>query len=31
MNKKEGVIFEFEMDFKKSFCCGFNLGNSDII
>ena len=20
MNKKEGIIFEFEMDFKKSFC-----------
>ena len=31
MNKKEGVIFEFEIDFKKSFCCGFNLGNSGII
>ena len=22
---------EFEMAFKKSFCCGFNLSNDDII
>ena len=28
MNNKESVICEFEIDFKKSFCCGFNLGNS---
>ena len=26
MNKKESVICEFEMDFKKYFCC-----NDDII
>ena len=25
INKKERVICEFEMDFKKSFCCGINL------
>ena len=33
MNKKlkETVICEFEMSFKKSFCCGFNLSNDDII
>ena len=33
MNKKlkESVICEFEMGFKKSFCCGFNLSNDDII
>ena len=31
MNKKESVICEFEMNFKKSFCCGFNLSNDDII
>ena len=31
MNKKESVIWEFEMDFKKSFCCNFNLSNDDII
>ena len=31
MNKKESVIWEFEMDFKKSFCCSFNLSNDDII
>ena len=31
MNKKENVICEFGMDFKKSFCCGFNLSNNDII
>ena len=31
MNKKESVIFEFEMDFKKSFCCSFNLSNDDVI
>ena len=31
MNKEESVICEFELDFKKSFCCGFNLGNNDII
>ena len=30
MNKKEGIIGEFEMDFKKSFCCGFNLNNDEI-
>ena len=23
MNKKESVIYEFEMAIKKSFCCGF--------
>ena len=31
MKKKESVIYEFEMDFKKSFCCCFNLSNDDII
>ena len=31
MNRKESVICEFEMDFKKSFCCTFNLSNDDII
>ena len=31
MNKKESVIYEFEMDFKKSFCCFFNLCSDDII
>ena len=32
MNKKESVMCEeFEMDFKKSFCCGFSLSNDDII
>ena len=31
MNKKESVICEFEMDFKKSLCYGFNLSNDDII
>ena len=32
MNKKESVMCEFEMDFKKSFCSrGFNLSNDDII
>ena len=31
MNKKESVIYEFEMDFKKSFCCCFNLSSDDII
>ena len=31
MNKEKSVICEFEMDFKKSFCCGFNLSNDDII
>ena len=31
MNKKESVIWEFEIDFKKSFCCSFNLSNDDII
>ena len=25
------ALGEFEMDFKKSFCCGFNLSNDDII
>ena len=30
INKKESVTGEFEMDFKKSFCCGFNLSNDDI-
>ena len=29
-SKKESVIREFEEDFKKSFCCAFNLGNDDI-
>ena len=31
MNKKESVIYEFEMDIKKSFCCGFILSNDDKI
>ena len=31
MNKKESVICEFEMDFKKSLYYGFNLSNDDII
>ena len=31
MNKKESVICEFETDLKKTFCCGFNLSNDDII
>ena len=41
MNKEESVMCEFkspsvalgdlEMDFKKSFCCGFNLSNDNII
>ena len=31
MNKKESVISEFEMDFKKSLCYSFNLSNDDII
>ena len=31
MNKKESVICEFEMDFKKSLCYGFNLSNDDTI
>ena len=31
IHKKESVIWEFEMDFKNSFCCGFNLNNDDII
>ena len=31
MNKKESVIREFEMNFKKSFCFGFNLRYGDII
>ena len=31
MNKKESVIYEFEMSIKKSFCCGFNLSNDRII
>ena len=31
MNKKESIICEFEMGFKKSFSCGFNLNNDDII
>ena len=31
MNKKESVMCEFEMDFKKSFRCGFNVSNDDII
>ena len=31
LNKKESVIYEFEMDFKKSFCCSFNFSNDDII
>ena len=31
MNKKESVICKFEMDFNRSFCCGFFLSNDDII
>ena len=31
MSKKESVICEFEMDFKKYFCCNFNLSNDNII
>ena len=31
MNKKESVMCEFEMDFKKSFRCGFNVSDDDII
>ena len=41
MNKEESVecefespsvaLGDFEMVFKKSFCCGFNLSNDDII
>ena len=31
VNKKESALCEFEMDFKKSFCRGFNLSNDDII
>ena len=31
MNKKESVMCEFEMDFKKSFCWGFYLSDDDII
>ena len=31
MNEEESVICEFEMDFKKSFCCRFNLSNDDYI
>ena len=31
MNKKESVMCEFEMDFEKSFCCGFSRSNDDII
>ena len=30
MNKNERVIYEFEVDFKKSFICS-NLSNDDII
>ena len=30
MNKKERVIYEFEVDFKKCFICS-NLTNDDII
>ena len=29
-SKKESVICEFEVYFKKSFCCAFNLSNDDI-
>ena len=29
-NKKESVKYEFETDFKRSFCCDFNLSNDDI-
>ena len=28
---RKKVQYEFEMDFKKSFSCGFNLSNDDII
>ena len=31
MNKKESVIYEFEMAIKKSFCCGFILSNDDVL
>ena len=31
MNKKERVICEFEVDFKKSFCWRSNLSNDNII
>ena len=31
MSKKESLICEFEMDFKKSFCWRSNLSNGDII
>ena len=31
VNKKESVMCEIEIDLKKSFCCGFNLSNDDII
>ena len=29
--KKERVIYEFKMDFKKSFCWRSNLSNDDMI
>ena len=29
MSKKERVICEFDIDFKKSFCCRSNLSNAD--
>ena len=28
---ESGMVYEFEMDFKKSFCYGFYLSNDDII
>ena len=31
LKKKGSVIFEFEIHFKNSFCCGINLSNDDII
>ena len=31
MSKKESVIYEFEMEIKKSFCCGFILSNDDVL
>ena len=31
MNKKERVIYKFQMDFKKSFCWRSNLSNDNII
>ena len=31
MSKKESLICELEMDFKKSFCWRSNLSNGDII